>query len=211
VSAVRAFSESLRALIAANLSGFVRRPMMPGTLIPAAVAAVIVPGPDNAACFVLTRRASRPGRHAGQWALPGGRIEDGENATDAALRELGEEVGIVANESAVLGILDDYETRSGFVITPVVVWVDYRGSLHPDPREVAATYRVPLTELEAPEVPVLREIPESPRPVIAIPLPDLETLVHAPTAAILYQLREVALAGRDTRVADYEQPVFAWR
>ena len=77
-----------------------------------------------------------------------------------------------------------------------------------DPAEVAAVYRVPLEDLDAPEVPRLRRIPESDRPVISIPL--LGADIHAPTAAILFQLREVAVHGRSTRVAHYEQPVFAW-
>ena len=176
----------------------------------AAVAAVIVPDGD-AACFVLTRRAVRLGRHSGQWALPGGRMDPGESPEQAALRELGEEVGVLAAPADVLGKLDDYATRSGFLITPVVVWVEWRASFRADPREVAAVHRIPLDALDAPDVPCLHQIPESTRPLIAIPVPELDTLVHAPTAAILFQLREVAVAGRATRVAHYEQPVFAWR
>jgi 8-oxo-dGTP pyrophosphatase MutT (NUDIX family) len=181
------------------------------TLARAAVACAILEGDAGEACFVITRRPTRPGRHSGQWALPGGRTEAGESSTMAALRELGEEVGLHVDAGAVLGTLDDYETRSGFVITPVVVWIDPREPLVADPREVAAVYEVPLAALEAPDVPALWTIPESPRTLIGVPIPLLDTVVHAPTAAILYQLREVALLGRSTRVADYEQPVFAWR
>jgi 8-oxo-dGTP pyrophosphatase MutT (NUDIX family) len=205
------FSEELRARIAAHLGGFEPQRLPSDGLVRAAVAAAIVPDADGAACFVLTRRASRPGRHSGQWALPGGRRDPGESDVTAALRELREEVGVIAGGDAVLGVLDDYPTRSGFLITPVVVWVEWRRALSADPREVAAAYRVPLDALEAPDVPALHHIPESPRPVISIPIPALETSVHAPTAAVLYQLREVAIAGRATLVAHYEQPVFAWR
>ena len=109
----------------------------------------------------------------------------------------------------VIGLLDDYPTRSGFVITPVVVWAGASADLLPDPREVAAAYRIPLEELDHPEIPRLRRIPESDRPVISIPLAGHD--VHAPTAAVVYQFREVALHGRETRVAHFEQPVFAWR
>jgi hypothetical protein len=84
-----------------------------------------------------------------------------------------------------------------------------RVELRANPLEVAAVYRVALDELERPEVPHLRRIPESDRPVLSVPL--LGTQIHAPTAAFLYQLREVALWGRETRVALYDQPVFAWR
>ncbi|HEX7670816.1 MAG TPA: CoA pyrophosphatase [Polyangiaceae bacterium] len=205
------FSPELRASIGAKVGAFERRSSETSGLLRAAVAAVIVPNERGAACFVLTRRASRPGRHSGQWALPGGRMDEGETPVRAALRELSEEVGVVAEESAVLGLLDDYETRSGFAITPVVVWVDFRSEFTMEAREVAAAYRVPLGQLEAPDVPQLWRIPESPRELIGVPLPDLDTVIHAPTAAILFQLREVVLFGRSTRVAHYEQPVFAWQ
>ena len=176
---------------------------------PAAVAVVLLPDAEARPCFLLTRRAGRLRRHAGQWALPGGRLDPGETPEQAALRECREEVGLRLPEGAVLGRLDDYATRSGFVITPVVVWTEAPGGLRPDPEEVAEIHQVPLAELEAPGVPHLRRIPESERPVISIPL--VGTHIHAPTAAILFQLREVALWGRSTRVGHYEQPVFAWR
>ncbi len=175
----------------------------------AAVALVLVDDAEGNACFLLTRRTARLRRHSGQWALPGGRLEHGESAADAALRELAEEVGLTPTADAVLGVLDDYATRSGFVITPVVVWGGAGARIVPDPGEVAAVYQVPLAVLDDPGVPRLRRIPESDRPVISIAMVGAD--VHAPTAAIVYQLREVALHGRATRVAHFEQPVFAWR
>jgi 8-oxo-dGTP pyrophosphatase MutT (NUDIX family) len=175
----------------------------------AAVAVVLMPDAAAQPCFVLTRRAGGLRRHAGQWALPGGRLDDGETPEAAALRECREEVGLALPESALLGRLDDYATRSGFVITPVVAWSESLGALRPDPEEVAEIHQVPLAELERPGVPHLRRIPESERPVLSIPL--VGTHIHAPTAAILFQLREVAIWGRETRVGHYEQPVFAWR
>jgi 8-oxo-dGTP pyrophosphatase MutT (NUDIX family) len=175
----------------------------------AAVAVTLVADDDAAPCFLLTRRAPRLSSHPGQWALPGGRVEPGESAIAGALRELDEEVGVRATEAQVLGCLDDYPTRSGYVITPVVVWAGESASLAPDPQEVAAVYRVPLGVLEHPDVPHLRQIPESDRPVISIAMVGAH--VHAPTAAIVYQLREVGVHGRPTRVDHFEQPVFAWR
>ena len=175
----------------------------------AAVALTLVADDLDRPCFVLTRRNPQLRRHAGQWALPGGRIDPGESAEEAALRELDEEIGLAVSDSSVLGCLDDYPTRSGFVITPVVVWGGSRAEFDPNPEEVAEAFRVPIAELDRPGVPRLRSIPESDRPVISIPL--LGSNIHAPTAAILYQLREVAILGRGTRVAHFEQPVFAWR
>ncbi len=178
-------------------------------LVRAAVAVTLVDDDAGHACFVLTRRAARLANHGGQWALPGGRMDGDETPVEAALRELREEVGLACGANAVLGLLDDYPTRSGFVITPVVVWGGPARRLEPDPREVASVHRVPIAHLDRPGVPRLRRIPQSERPVISIPL--VGTHIHAPTAAVVYQFREVALHGRPTRVAHFEQPVFAWR
>ena len=203
------FEPDLRDQVAKNLAQFSRREEPTGERRWAAVAAVLLANDEGEACFLITRRAPKLRRHAGQWALPGGRLDPGETPRQAALRELEEEVGLRVAEDQVLGRLDDYPTRSGFVISPFVVWSEREGELEHDPEEVAATYRVPLAVLDAPEVPILKSIPESERDVIAIPM--LGTEVHAPTAAILFQLREVALRGGNTRVHEFEQPVFAWR
>ena len=203
------YGEALRARIAGHLADFSPREHRDDSLRHAAVALALLADDEGAACFVLTRRAARLRAHGGQWALPGGRLDEGETPAGAALRELHEEVGLELAASSVLGVLDDYPTRSGYRITPVVVWAGVEARLVPNPDEVAAAYRVRLSELERPDVPQLRSIPESDRPVISIPL--LGTHIHAPTAAVLYQLREVAMRGTPTRVAHYEQPVFAWR
>jgi len=204
-----AYDESLRARIAAHVGGFQRRVHPRQGLRHAAVALTLLPDADGTPSFVLTRRAAKLRAHTGQWALPGGRLDPGETPATAALRELSEEVGLELDPASVLGLLDDYPTRSGYCITPVVVWGGAEARLLPNPDEVAAVYYVPLRELERPDVPQLRSIPESERPVISIPL--LGTHIHAPTAAILYQLREVGLRGESTRVDHFEQPVFAWK
>lgn len=206
----RRFHESLAAAVRANFSTFVRASVdLPPSSRRAAVCVAVVPGRDDRACFLLTRRAPSLSAHGGQWALPGGRVDDGETEAEAALRELEEELGIRAPAEAIVGVLDDYATRSGYVITPVVVWCEGAGDARPNPHEVAAVHLVPLDDLDRPEVPRVHRIQESERPVLSIPL--LGTYIHAPTAAVLYQFREVALHGRSTRVAHFEQPVFAWR
>jgi 8-oxo-dGTP pyrophosphatase MutT (NUDIX family) len=203
------FDDAFRARVRANLASFERRAIAPDGRRPAAVAAVLLADEDGRPSFLLTRRAASLRAHATQWALPGGRIDAGETAEGAALRELDEEVGLRLEPESVLGLLDDYATRSGYVITPVVMWSAAASALVPNAHEVASVHRVPLEDLDRPGVPRLITIPESDRPVIQIPI--LSTLIHAPTGAVLYQLREVVVHGRPTRVHDLEQPVWAWR
>jgi 8-oxo-dGTP pyrophosphatase MutT (NUDIX family) len=203
------FGPELRERLRTNLARFERVAVGDAGLRRAAVAVALVGDDAGRTCFVITRRAPRLRAHGGQWALPGGRVDAGESAPEAALRELAEEVGVVLGPDAVLGLLDDYATRSGYAITPVVVWAESGTELRPNPVEVAAAYRVALGELERPDVPRVRSIPESDRPVISVPL--LGAHIHAPTGAFLYQLREVAVWGRAMRVSHFDQPVFAWR
>jgi 8-oxo-dGTP pyrophosphatase MutT (NUDIX family) len=164
---------------------------------------------SGGAAFLLCRRTSRLRSHPAQWALPGGRLDPGEDAVDAALRELDEEVGVTLPHSSVLGLLDDYPTRSGYVITPVVIWGGGRLDLRPAPDEVVAVYRVGLHQLQRDDSPRFITIPESPRPVVQIPLGN--DLIHAPTGAVLLQLRWLCLEGRTDPVDELEQPVFAWK
>jgi 8-oxo-dGTP pyrophosphatase MutT (NUDIX family) len=164
---------------------------------------------SGGAAFVLCRRASRLNSHAAQWALPGGRLDPGETAVDAALRETHEEIGVDLSGSSVLGLLDDYSTRSGYVITPVVLWGGGRLELRPAPEEVVAAYRVGLHQLLRDDSPRYISIPESPRPVVQIPLGN--DLIHAPTGAVLLQVRWLCLQGNSERVDELEQPVFAWK
>jgi 8-oxo-dGTP pyrophosphatase MutT (NUDIX family) len=196
-----------RDRIAAHLAGFPRAALPAGDLKPASVALCVVIR-DGEPCLLITRRAARLRSHSGQWALPGGRRDPGESIQDAARRELAEETGLQAGPGGLLGVLDDYATRSGYLMTPVVIWGgEAAGRLRPNAAEVARLYTIPVADLDVP--PRLLAIPESDRPVLQLPL--LNGMVNAPTAAIIYQFCQVALHGLATRVAHYEQPVFAWK
>ncbi|MDD7939398.1 CoA pyrophosphatase [Actinomycetospora lutea] len=174
----------------------------------AAVAVVVLDDPDLGPGVLLTRRTSRLRDHPGQFALPGGTVDPGEDVVTAARRELDEELGLRLGDDAVLGLLDDYPTRSGFVITPVVMaTTGALADLVPSPDEVSELFHVTFAELDVD--PRYLTIEESPRPVVQMPL--VGHFIHAPTGAVLLQFREVALHGRSTRVDDLEQPLFAWK
>jgi 8-oxo-dGTP pyrophosphatase MutT (NUDIX family) len=208
--------EALRALLAKRLADFAARRLDDaGALKRAAVAlTVVAPGPSEAAdeaVVLLTKRAPKLRSHGGQLALPGGRVDAGETVEAAALRELHEELGIALDPSAVIGMLDDYPTRSGYLISPVVAWAPPGTVATPNPAEVARLFRIPLSELRRTDSLEIFAIPESDRPVLRLHLTQLDGHVNTPTAAILYQFREVALEGRATRVDHFDQPVWAWR
>ncbi|UFX44545.1 CoA pyrophosphatase [Bradyrhizobium sp. 41S5] len=207
----RTFDDATRRNIAELCAAFSR--LAPADAAPtlkrAAVAIALTEGDDgNGTAFLLTRRSARLRAHSAQWALPGGRCDAGETQTQAALRELHEELGLALSERDVLGMLDDYPTRSGYLITPVVVWAGAPAAITPNPDEVASVHRIGLDAVELDDAFTFVAIPESARRVIRFRLGGQQ--IHAPTAALIYQFREV-LAGRNTRVADLEQPVFAWK
>jgi len=216
-------NDRLREHVRKNLEAFEVHVQSNKNLKRAAVALTIVDtlsGPDLAGippssysrtdgALILTRRSSKLKHHAGQWALPGGQIEAGECPMEAALRELREEVGLATNQQSVLGRLDDFITRSGFIISPIVVWGGSEPTLRPNPGEVASIHHIPISEFMRRDAPILWDNPEGKHPILLMPVGN--TSIAAPTAAILYQFREVAISGRETRVAHYEQPFFAWK
>ena len=208
---MRPFDDATRRNIADACAAFTRLPdaAEPSALKRAAVVlALTASDRDEGTAFLLTLRAASLRAHRGQWALPGGRCDAGETPVEAALRELDEELGVRISDDAVLGLLDDYPTRSGYLITPVVVWAADSAAIRPNPDEVASVHRVALATIERDDAFDFVAIPESARRVIRFH--HEQSLIHAPTAALIYQFREV-LAGRQTRVRELEQPVFAWK
>ncbi|WP_458319033.1 NUDIX hydrolase [Mycolicibacterium brisbanense] len=189
-------------IIRRNLAEFTRSASQSGGRAAAVTVCVLDAEPD---ARVLMIKRARRGLNSGQWALPGGRIEPGETATAAALRELHEEVGVELTENDVVGMLDDYVTDSGFVITPVVATVTGSPRLQRNPAEVHSLHRIALSRLVSDELP--RWALTADGPLLQMPLRS-NMVVHAPTGAILLQFREVALLGRPIRVAELQQPAF---
>jgi len=161
------------------------------------------------AALVLTRRASGLKAHSGQWAFPGGKMEKGETPEQTALRELEEEVGLTLDFHHILGRLDDFTTRSGFTIKPVVVWGGTGKTLVRNPAEVESIHRIPIEEFLREDAPILHQTGTSEHPMLLMPVGD--SWIAAPTAAIIYQFREVAILGNATRVSHFDQPLFAWK
>ena len=198
-----------RLHIANNVSQFprVRQPL--ADLRPAAVALIVVEYDDECA-LLLTRRTSSLRAHSGQWALPGGRMDESETASEAALREVREEINLTLQPESVVGTLDDYITRSGYRITPVILWAGANTStLEPNPDEVASIHRISFTDMARADAPQFDMSPDSDQEVLSMKLSVDQ--IYAPTAAFLYQFREVVIKGRETRVLHYDQPRFAWR
>ena len=199
----------LRASIIANLASFTRIPADPPGARRAAVAITLAPLGAGTG-YVFTQRSYALRRGAGQYALPGGNLEPGETALAAALRELREELGIDLPATAALGMLDDFITRGGHVVTPIVLWSETVPVLIPCPTEVHAAWLLPLEALDRPDVPRWRPGEPGGTPILKMPV-VAGKWVNPPTAALLYQFREVALHGRPTRVAAVGQPEWTAR
>ena len=203
-------SAALKSQIETNIAKLERRDVDNSELRHAAVAIVVTEDAERGcASILLTLRPMTIKRHANQYALPGGRLEEGESPEQAALRELAEELGVVLGAEQIIGRLDDFATHSGFRISPIVVWGGAGLEINADPDEVAIVHFIPLEDLNSPDIPILTPVEGSEHPILSAHIETLGHEVWAPTAAMLYQFREVALRGDMTRVYFYEQPAFA--
>ena len=130
-----------------DLNAQMERPDRP--LRPAAVLIAILER-EAGPTVLMTRRSDSLASHTGQIAFPGGRLDAGETAVEAALREAWEEVGLDPELVEVLGVGDGYETGTGFAVTPVVGWLKAEPVLKPSPAEVAEVFEAPWAFLMDP-------------------------------------------------------------
>ncbi|MEM9257968.1 MAG: CoA pyrophosphatase [Pseudomonadota bacterium] len=203
--------DALKTQIAANLAAHPLQQIEDGNARAASVCVVVTSHPDGGAAILLTLRPSKMGRHAGQYALPGGKVDPGETDEQAARRELFEELGLKLGPGAIIGCLDDYATRSGFRIRPFVLWAGSNVTLIPNPDEVERVLYIPFSELDSDAIPHFEDGETPERPVLYSRFPTIGHSMYSPTAAMIYQFREIALHGRPTRVVHFDQPRFAWR
>jgi len=167
----------------------------PGTqtskpLTPAAVLIPLINHPQHTT-VLLTRRTEHLSHHPGQVSFPGGHSDPGDGSPEeTAMRETEEETGIDRSHIDIIGRLDDYETRTGFRITPVVAMVSPPFDVKPDPHEVAAVFEVPLSFLLDPanHQRHAREFEGTKRQFFAMPYKD--HFIWGATAGMLINLYE---------------------
>ncbi len=198
----------LHPILAERLSGWSRRPATGDASSRRAVVAITIYEMAGRTHFLMIKRASRYS-NPGQWALPGGRMDDGETIAETARRELQEETGLAAGPDDVVGLLDDFMSSRGTIITPVVALLYGQQAPRRSPNEIASLHPLPLTRLTAAGVPRWRRSPGS-ADLLQLPLRH-DMVVHAPTGAILFQFAEVALMGRAVRVSGLAEPGFTAR
>ena len=193
-----------RADIEKNLAAFDRIVVTPEDHRLAAVAIILAPA-EGEMTYALTRRAAKMRRNAGNFALPGGAVDpEDQDVIAAAIRESEEELGVHLSRDQVVGLLDDFVTLTGHLVTPVVFWVEEELTLTPDPAEVALAWQVPLGDLDHPGSPRDKEKDDGGPPIRQMQM--MGRWINPPTAAWLFQFREVALKGNQVRVSEWRMP-----
>ena len=149
---------------------------------------------------LLTQRPDTMPTHAGQIAFPGGRIEEGESARAAALRETQEEVGLKEQDIVLLGRLDSFNAASSFRVTPFVGIYNPDAPLIPDPREVADLFEIPLAFFMNPNNHIPRTVNYKGQDIKLYDMPyrgsdNIERNVWGMTAMMLYRLYQRAYVG----------------
>ena len=163
----------------------------PARRLPAAVLVALLARPGGPT-VLLTRRADGLADHGGEISLPGGRIEPTDrDPAAAALREAAEEVGLPAGRVRLLGRLDDYLTRTGFLVRPVVGLVARPPRLRPDPLEVAEIFELPLAHLLDPANRRIETRPAGGQPRRFHVIPYRGRDIWGATAGMLVNLCEV--------------------
>jgi 8-oxo-dGTP pyrophosphatase MutT (NUDIX family) len=164
-----------------------------GPLPPLRAAAVLVPivWHEAGAGVLLTLRSAKLTAHAGQVAFPGGRIEPGETAEAAAVREAAEEVGLDPRLPELVATLPEHQTGTGFRVTPVVAFLDPPLDLTPDPAEVQAVFELPLATVLDPHAPQRRRQEFRGRMREFWVWPHETQLIWGATASILVNLARV--------------------
>ena len=202
-------NQLLRETLQANFQVFDRQ--QAASAVPprrAAVGIVLAPNELGECCYIFTQRSLNLRRSAGQYALPGGMLDEGETAVEAVRREVAEEVGVSLGLETLVGELDDFVTLAGIAMTPVVLWSPDPIALAPAPDEVHEAWLVPIAELNHPDAPKM--IKDSHAPAESAPMilrmPVRGEWINPPTAAVLYQFREVVIHGRLVRVDETTQP-----
>jgi 8-oxo-dGTP pyrophosphatase MutT (NUDIX family) len=113
-------------------------------LKPAAVLIALIEE-DHQLSVVFTKRAAHLKHHPGQISFPGGKVEDfDKNLIEAAIREAEEEIGLNSHKINIIGQLNPYETISGYVVTPIIAFINEQQNFVMDKNEVAEIFQVPL-------------------------------------------------------------------
>jgi len=177
-----------------RLATRVRRALSLEGLTPAAVLVLLVRHSDawpDAWTVLFTQRTAHLANHAGQIAFPGGHIDPTDaDATQAALRETEEEVGLPRGRVEVAGLLDDHCTGTGFRITPVVGVADAPLTLTLDPHEVAEAFEAPLSFFLDATNHQRKTLTVQGRDVPVYAMPYENRYIWGATAAILRNLHE---------------------